>query len=270
MEIVRGAIPSVLSKLGGLLVSEYNLHKELKGEIRFLEVELESMQGALDKVSGTPADQVDNQDKIWASAVRELSYDIEDSIDTFMVHNKGRELPGLHGLKKFIERSMDLLTQLRVRHNIATQLRGIKRRVIEVAEQRVRYKIDNDVANKTITFDTRILARYKKVTELVGIDEEIDAVVKILMEGNELSKQQGNKVSIVGFGGLGKTTLANVVYEKLRGQFDCSAFVSVSQTPDMDKLFMDMARQLAMINNASHNATSIREFLLEKRYGHIT
>jgi ATPase subunit of ABC transporter with duplicated ATPase domains len=268
MEIVTGALPTVLTKLGDLLVGEYNLHKRLKGEIRVLEAELRSMQGALEKVSSTPADQVDSQDKIWASDVRELFYDIEDSIDTFLVHrhSKGSEL---HGFDKFLDRSSKLWTRFRVGRKIATEIRDIRRRVVEVAEQRDRYKIQTDATHKPVTIDTRIFARYKNVTDLVGIDEERDAVINILMEGNGVSKQQDNIVSIVGFGGLGKTTLANVVYEKLRGQFDCSAFVSVSQRPDMDKLFMDMFRQLGKeTNNASIDA--IRGFLLEKRYEHIT
>ncbi|KAF8768928.1 hypothetical protein HU200_007112 [Digitaria exilis] len=67
MEIVKGALPSVLSKLGGLLINEYNLQKGLKGEIMVLETELERMQAALEKLSSIPPEQVDKQDKIWAS-----------------------------------------------------------------------------------------------------------------------------------------------------------------------------------------------------------
>jgi Holliday junction resolvasome RuvABC ATP-dependent DNA helicase subunit len=109
------------------------------------------------------------------------------------------------------------------------------------------------------------------VTELVGIEESREEVIKILMEGNEVSKEQNKIVSIVGFGGLGKTTLANVVYEKLRSQFDCSAFVSVSQTPDMDRLFRDMFYQLAKYNAACINVVDeLRAFLREKKsYGYI-
>lgn len=117
MEIVKGALPSVVSKLGGLLISEYNLQKGLKGEIRVLETELERMQGALDKLSNIPTEQVDKQDKIWAKHVRELSYDIEDSIDTFMVHDKGSDL----GFKNFIDRSFHLWSQFCIRRNIATE-----------------------------------------------------------------------------------------------------------------------------------------------------
>ena len=72
MEVVTGALPSVITKLGELLIGEYNLQKGVKREIRFLQSELESMNGALEKVSSTPADQLDIQDKIWARDLREL------------------------------------------------------------------------------------------------------------------------------------------------------------------------------------------------------
>jgi len=92
MEIVLGALPSLLPKLAELLAGEYNLQKEVKGGIRFLQEELETMKAALEDISETPPDQVPRQDKIWARNVKELSYDIEDNIDTFMVQVKGSDL----------------------------------------------------------------------------------------------------------------------------------------------------------------------------------
>jgi hypothetical protein len=91
MELVAGALPTVITKLGDLLVGEYNLQKGVKGEIRFLQSELKSMKGALQKLSSAPANQLDIQDKIWARDLRELSYDIEDSIDNFMVQGESNE-----------------------------------------------------------------------------------------------------------------------------------------------------------------------------------
>lgn len=78
-------------------------------------------------------------------------------------------------------------------------------------------------------------------------------------------------------GGLGKTTLANVVYEKIRSLFDCCAFVSVSQTPDLKKLFMDIIYQLDKEKYKDLNEkpldldevqliNELREFLQQKRY----
>ena len=35
MEVVTGALPSVITKLGELLIGEYNLQRGVKGDIRF-------------------------------------------------------------------------------------------------------------------------------------------------------------------------------------------------------------------------------------------
>ncbi|CAL4979418.1 unnamed protein product [Urochloa decumbens] len=258
MEVVTGALPSLIPKLADLLAGEYNLHKGVKGEIMFLQAELEAMKTALEKLSSDRID--DKQDMMWARDVRELSYDIEDSIDTFMIRGDGRSDP--HGFKKFIDRSLGLLTRARIRHRIGTDIRDIKSRVIEVHERRERYKISSVAAHPVkLTSDPRLFSQYTKETELVGIEETRDEIIKILMGRND-----NKMVSIVGFGGLGKTTLAKAVYEKLRAQFDCSAFVSVSQNPHEDKLFQDMFYQLAKKNNARINVIDeIKEFLQSKR-----
>jgi hypothetical protein len=140
----------------------------------------------------------------------------------------------------FISRSLDLLTRLRIRRQVAADIRDIKRRVVEAGERRKRYRVD--MARPAAAVDPRLLAHYRKETELVGIDEARDEVISILMEGDDqVANQHGKVVSIVGFGGLGKTTLANAVYEKLKENFDCWAFVLVSQTPGMRKFFIVFA-----------------------------
>lgn len=270
-----GVMSRLILKLGDLLVSEYKLQKGVKGEIMFLQPELESMQGALREITKVPSDQLDTQDKIWASDVRELCYDIEDSIDTFMVHCTGSIEPaaaGPDGMRAFISRSLDLLTRLRFRRRLATDIRDIKRRVVDAGERRERYKID---VAKPAAVDPRVLARYKKATQLVGIDEARDELIDVLLGGDGVSNNQnGNIVSVVGFGGLGKTTLANAVYEKLKENFDCWAFVSVSQNPDMTKFFKGLLYELG--KNVNEEALDewqlidqIRKFLQTKRYYRI-
>ncbi|KAG2563503.1 hypothetical protein PVAP13_8KG128500 [Panicum virgatum] len=271
MEVVTGALPSVITKLAGLAAGEYNLQKGLKGEIKFLQEELESMKAALEDISRTPAEQLPNNDKIWSRNVRELSYDIEDSIDTFMVQCKDKGLGKQHGLKKVIDRSLHLLMQPKVRHKIAKEVREIKSRVMEVHERRRRYEVNLGV-DKPVTVDPRLFTQYTEMKELVGIEEARDEFINnFLTQGNNVPMKQGKTVSIFGFGGLGKTTLANAVFEKIRAQFDCCAFVSVSQTPDLKRLFKGLLNDFRKsineeILDESRLIKVLREFLQDRRY----
>jgi molybdopterin-guanine dinucleotide biosynthesis protein len=62
----------------------------------------------------------------------------------------------------------------------------------------------------------------------------------MLREDGESDNGQLKVVSIVGFGGLGKTTLANQVYAKIKDEFQCIAFVSVSRCPNIPKILKDI------------------------------
>ncbi|KAF6981589.1 hypothetical protein CFC21_000050 [Triticum aestivum] len=280
MEVVTGAMSTLLPMLSNLLKEEYNLQKNTRGEIKFLKAELESMEAALIKISGAPLDQPpDIQVKLWARDVRDLSYEIEDSVDRFRVRLECRQQKMPHSFMDFIHRSMDMMTKGKIRHKIGMDIKDIKSRIKEVSERRERYKIDSVVVPKptgTSTDMLRQLALFKKATELIGTEEKSLDIVKMLLEGDEVFKKQPKMISIVGFGGLGKTTLANVVYEKLRGDFDCGAFVSVSLNPDMKKLLKSLLHQLDKSNyknimdesawSETQLISEIRDFLRDKRY----
>jgi hypothetical protein len=222
---------SLLGKLGDLLSDKFNLVEEAKREIRFLKAELESMHAFLKRISDT--EEPDDQDRCWAKEVRELSYDIEDNIDDFMLHMEREFNSRASGFKGFIDRCMNLLTAMNTWYEITKELQGLKRRVVEVSERCMRYKIDVVVPNRNnTTIDLRLLALHVETASLVGMDGPRDELIQLMSEDGVLADQL-KVLSIVGFGGLGKTKLANEIYCKLKGKFQCRVFVSVSQKPNM-------------------------------------
>ncbi|KAF6987429.1 hypothetical protein CFC21_005079 [Triticum aestivum] len=230
------------------------------------------MHGAL--VKYTKLENPDEQVKIWVSLVRELSYDTEDCFDKF-IHQLGDGGSRDGGFKEFFRKTARRLKTLGARNGIASQIDDLKLRIKQVKELKTSYKLD-DVASSTsgnAAVDPRLAALFAEEAHLVGIDGPRDDLAKWMLE--EENKQHRRVLSIVGFGGLGKSTLANEVYRKIQGHFDCHAFVSVSQKPDTKKIIKDLISQVSRKDEFTKDMESwdekksigkLRELLQDKRY----
>ncbi|XBH59690.1 hypothetical protein VPH35_114382 [Triticum aestivum] len=273
MEFATGALGTLLPKLGELLLDEYNLQKGLKKGIKDLMDELLVIQAVLLKVSNVPLDQLDPQVKIWANDVRELSFAIEDSLDSFMVRVEGVEPTKPHTFFGFIKKTCKKVTKLKIRREIANDIKDVKIQVKEVKERFDRYKDVIGNTNARTEVDPRLLAMYTKVSDLIGIEMSTDELTERLSKGHDPSGETLKVVSVVGFGGLGKTTLAKAVYDKLNKNFDCGVFVPVGQNPDTKKVLRDILLELdrqlyrdASTMDERQLINQLQTFLVGKRY----
>jgi len=254
----------------------------VKKKIESLSRELTVVHAVLGKIGDVPPDQLDELVRLWASEVREASYDMEDIVDTFLVRvedpNEATEPHKLRGLRKKVGR---LFKKSKARHKISSLIDDINEKLEEVATRRGRYTLDSIVASPVAanTIDPRILNLYKRATELVGIEGPRDELINMLSLGDgdvDLSSTTKMKIlSIVGFGGLGKTTLAKAVYDHLKPRFECRAFVPVGQNPDIKKVFGDIlialdeqtyTRPKLMGLDENQLMGKLNEFVKEKRY----
>jgi hypothetical protein len=135
-----GAMSSLLGKLGAMLTDEYKLLKNVRGDIKFLKDELEVMNAFLLKMSDV--EEPDEPTKLRVTAVREMSYKIEDSIDKFMVlveHESGCSED--YGIRKLIDKGNSLLPDIKTRRKIAKEVKDIKIQLKEVSDRFLRYQI---------------------------------------------------------------------------------------------------------------------------------
>ncbi|KAF7025956.1 hypothetical protein CFC21_038099 [Triticum aestivum] len=277
MEIAMGAIGPLLPKLGELLMGELTMEKQVRKGIVSLVTELKLMHAVLGKVSKVPADQLDEGVKIWAGNVKELSYQMEDIVDSFMVRvgDGGESTNPKNRVKKILNKVKRLFKNGKDLHRISDALEEVVLQAKQLAELRQRYDQEMRDTSVGASVDPRMMALYTDVTELVGIEETRDELINMLIEGDDWLKQPLKTVSIVGFGGLGKTTLAKSAYDQIKGQFDCDAFISVSQNPDKKKVFKNILYELDKNKYAhirseeweeKHLIDEIIEFLNGKRY----
>ncbi|CAD6252440.1 unnamed protein product [Miscanthus lutarioriparius] len=271
MDLVAGAVGSIVTKLGELLHGEYKLQKGLPEQIEYLKNELESAHTALRNLGETPPEQLGPQVRLWAREVREASYDMEDILDAFLVdvvegadpaetkskkgllkRHKKRMARLLRTSKaapaetKSLKEKMDkLLKTSKARHDIAGAIEDMKKRLQEVSYRRDRYSIPVAVAAPATKLDPRLVDMHKEAAQIIGIERTRAELIAMLQSstnghgdaGTSSSSNRTKIVSVVGAGGLGKTTLAKAVYDKLSTGYDCRAFVSVGRNPDLVQVF---------------------------------
>lgn len=270
---LTGVMNSLLCKLGHLLGNEYKSLKGVRKEIKFLESELCSMNALLQRLADK--EEIDVQTKEWRDRVRELAYDAEDCIDLFIHH-----LSPISGKAGFTKKVAQHLKRLQVSHGITQKIKELKARVMEESERHKRYNLivfHNSEADQCSTacrsrvkIDPRLSALYVETEKLVGIDGPRNKIISWLMEKQGDISEQLRTMSIVGCGGMGKTTLAHQVYLETKAQFECSAFVTVSQNPNMKLILMKTLSDIgamsgSVIEDEQHLINKLRGYLQDKR-----
>uniref|UniRef100_A0A0D3HUC2 NB-ARC domain-containing protein n=1 Tax=Oryza barthii TaxID=65489 RepID=A0A0D3HUC2_9ORYZ len=227
-----GVMAPLLTKLAKLLGNKCYKLKGVRKDIEFFRCELAEMNVVLEKLADM--ERLDGQQKLWRDNVREMRMISRTALMCSCII--------LDGL---LQKTARKIRKLRVQYQIANKIQQLKARVMEVAERRSRYIGLGEATTsspKVVEIDPRLPALYEAAKNLVGIDGSREESARWLMEEGENngSTQQLRGVSVVGFGGLGKTTLANQVYNQIKDQFDCTSFLSVSKNPNMLKLLKNL------------------------------
>jgi len=138
-----------------------------------------------------------------------------------------------------------LLKESKARHDIAVAIEDMKKRLQEARDRRERYSIPVAVPAPATKLDPRLVDMHKEAAQIIGIERTRAELIDMLQSsthghgdaGASSSSNRTKIVSVVGAGGLGKTTLAKAVYDELSTGYDCRAFVSVGRNPDLVQVF---------------------------------
>ena len=226
--MAESAVSLVIQNLIPLLVQEAKLLKGVHEEVTSLRREMEMIQSFLkDADIRAEKDGMSNVAKTWVKQVREEAYHIEDVIDKFILHfakqpNKQKQC--LYFLKKIFHITINLKAQ----HATASEIQSINKILEDIRKRGERYgfiAIEQGTSNNNAISDTwhdlRMASLFIKESEVMGIESHRDKLINWLIEG------PSNRMvfSVVGIGGLGKTTLVKKVYDndKVIAHFDCRA-----------------------------------------------
>nr|GMC83023.1 disease resistance protein RPM1-like [Ipomoea batatas] len=235
------AVTFVLGQLSTLSREEYSLLGGIRDDAQDVENAFHRLTAVLRVADET--EEINPEVKEWVKIVRELVYDTEDVLDEFQFRFGGDRTNG--GLRNRIKNKYTSFKNLRARRRLALELQRIKARVNKIYQEQPRLLTTSDHTihnhNKWV-YDSRRDALLLKDSDLVGIDNP-----KLSLVNRLLAVDKGLRVhSVVGMGGLGKTTLVKKVFDDARvvNHFQRRVWLTVSETFNVDELLKDAIRQL--------------------------
>ncbi|KAL5554549.1 hypothetical protein UlMin_041950 [Ulmus minor] len=269
----------VINKLFDLLTEEVKLSKRVLKQVKSLQKELEFIQPLL-KHAEAKLENGETRDvmQVWLKQVREEANRIEEIIAEYLYFVEAKQNHLESGCSSCFSKVCGFVKDLKQRHDIALKIRDVKDSLREIKDRGQGYGLrpleqgsSSTTANAEAPVDPRLGSLFIDKDELVGIERESEEIIRKLVEGSPTRLV----ISLVGQGGIGKTTLAKKVYDDdlVKGHFELYAWITVSQSYSLKKLLMNMKKQICTsergmegIDNEAEQIQDLRNILEAKRY----
>ncbi|XP_009759026.1 putative disease resistance protein At1g50180 [Nicotiana sylvestris] len=244
--MAEAAVSFVAERLFDLLKEEVVFLKNVQEQVEGVGNELVRMKCFLKDADMKQVEEQAATIRNWVSEIRSVAYHAEDVIEIFI-----HQVASLERKSFFIKCAL-FPKKLYWLHKVGEEIESIQSRILEISNSRERYGIISyqglgiGEGSSTTREKMRELRRSSPLVankDVVGLKKHVNAVVSILLREDKRLRV----ASIVGMGGLGKTTLAKEVYNEahIRDQFDCQAWIYVSQDYKPAKIIKELILQLA-------------------------
>ncbi|CAL5336666.1 unnamed protein product [Camellia sinensis] len=267
-------LPFVLQNLNSLIQKEVGLLWGVDKEMKKLSSTLTTIQAVLED-----AEQKQFQDKAiqnWLRKLNDAAHEVEDILDdckTEALQYESKRLSS-SSLKKVI--STSLLTypveNILFRHKIGNRMKDTIENLNAIAEERMKFHLREVVVEKRVELaDRRETSSALTQPQLYGREEDKEKIVKMLVE-NISDCQDVSVYPIIGMGGLGKTTLAQMVFndERVECHFEPKIWVYVSQDFHVKRvieaIIKSVTGKICEASNLDYLQKKLREMLNGKRY----
>ncbi|XP_071719123.1 putative disease resistance RPP13-like protein 1 [Rutidosis leptorrhynchoides] len=265
--VITAAVTVLIEKLLSVDLKKLTRSEKIESQLQDLKTNWELIEAVLADANEKHITQ--EAVKKWLQELRHLAYDIEDVLDDMATETIRRKLKdearGNTSTGKVLKKITNFTVprKLVYGHKMRSKLDVITVKLNDLVNKKNLLGLDVNV--KVQTRSSHTTTSLVNVSKVLGRENDKKALLEMLL-GDESRNQDVSVVSIVGMGGMGKTTLAQVLYnnETVKDHFESMAWVCVSDDFDVLAISKEIYHSVTVENKTYGNLNLLHEDLKEK------
>ncbi|MCI00632.1 NBS-LRR resistance-like protein 1O [Trifolium medium] len=214
------------------------------GRINGVMDELERLNNTVESIRDVLLDADEKQEQShviqnWVRRLKDVLIPADDLLDEFviqdMIHKRDHK-PHQNKITKVLHSFSP--NKISFRRDMAREIEKIQKKFNDVVRDMSGLNLNSNVAVvEKINSEGRETGSYVSESDIIGREDDKKKIISLLRQPCDVSV-----VAIVGIGGLGKTTLAQLVYNDVEEQnlFEKSMWVCVSENIDVKTIMKNM------------------------------
>ncbi|KAL4638668.1 hypothetical protein ACB092_03G162800, partial [Castanea dentata] len=223
----------IIEKAGNLAIQEIGLLRSLKDEIKKLNDTVSTISVVL--LDAEEQQQHNNQVKVWLNRLKDAIYDADNLLDDISTEALRQGVMTQNKKAKEVRIFFSKSNQLAYGFIMERKIKAMRDRLDAIAKDRGFHLDERHVETQVVGYGMRETYSFERDEEVIGRDYDKDKIIKILLNSNV--EESVLILPIVGLGGLGKTTLAQLIFndEKIQNHFERRLWVCVSNDFEVEK-----------------------------------
>ncbi|XP_060967564.1 putative disease resistance protein RGA4 [Cannabis sativa] len=250
---------NVLDRLGSIAYNKISLAHGMKDDLEKLKLITLSLQEVLPDAE-TKQEQRPSL-KTWVTQLKDIFNDAVDVLDEFECELQRRNVVQQYAsFNRKVRRFFSYSNPLAYRFSVAHRIKEIRKKLDEVDKNMRQFQLIKTPLNVEESF--RETHSFVNLSDVIGRDREKREFVDIVLKDKtQESDNQIPVISVIGIGGLGKTTLIKIVYndDEIKEKFDLRIWVCVSLDFNVSKIVKDILIDATGNSNVTSNSPSLNQ-----------